>query len=310
MRGALLLAMSLLVGLPGVAKAWSRPGHMVTAAIAYDEIGRRRPDLLPVLAALLDAHPDRAPFEVAIDRTTGAERQRRMFLECARWPDDARETVYDHPTWHASASAVVAADAGPAVRADVERRQGVASGEAVEAFALNVHQFGNRRASPAERAQALCWVLHIVGDIHQPLHTAERFSAAWPDGDRGGGLPQVLDPLTHEPISLHWLWDDSVNRSGVAADVDRRAREIAAAHPRPSLPQLSARSFLAWRRESYELAQVLAYGPGPSTSRDPKAAPALTASDWSAVRAAAETRVALAGYRMADTVIAALDASR
>lgn len=310
MRGALLLAMSLLVGLPGVARAWSRPGHMVTAAIAYDEIGRRRPDLLPVLAALLDAHPDRAPFEVAIDRSTGAERQRRMFLECARWPDDARATVYDHPTWHASASAVVAGDAGPAVRADVERRQGVASGEAVEAFALNVHQFGNRRASPAQRAQALCWVLHIVGDIHQPLHTAERFSAAWPDGDRGGGLPQVLDPLTHEPISLHWLWDDSVNRSGAAADVDRRAREIAAAHPRPSLPQLSAQSFLVWRRESYELAQVLAYGPGPSTSRDPKAAPAVTAADWSAVRAAAETRVALAGYRMADTVIAALDASR
>lgn len=310
MRGALLLAMLLLVGFPDVARAWSRPGHMVTAAIAYDEIGRRRPDLLPVIAALLDAHPDRAPFEVAIDRTTGAERQRRMFLECARWPDDARETVYDHPTWHASASAVVAADAGPAVRADVERRQGVALGDAVEAFALNVHQFGNRRASPAERAQALCWVLHIVGDIHQPLHTAERFSAAWPDGDRGGGLPQVLDPLTHQPISLHWLWDDSVHRSGAAADVDRRAREVAAAHPRPSLPQLSAQSFLVWRRESYELAQVLAYGPGPSTSRDPKAAPAVTAADWSAVRAAAETRVALAGYRMADTVIAALDASR
>lgn len=311
MRGVLLLVIALLAGFPGMARAWTRPGHMVTAAIAYDEIVRRRPDLVPVIAALLDAHPDRAPFQVAVDRATGTDRQRRMFLECARWPDDARQTVYDHPTWHASISAVLAADAPPAVRAAAaERMRGVPSGEAVEAFALNVRQLGDRHASPAERATALCWVLHIVGDIHQPLHTAELFSAAWPSGDGGGALSQVLDPLTREPIALHWLWDDSVNRSGAAADADRRAREIEAAHPRAALPQLSVQDFLAWRQESHDLAVALAYGAGPPTSRDPKTAPAVPEAHWSDVRSAAEKRVALAGYRIADTVISALDASR
>src|SRR5688572_24779272 len=90
------------------AAAWTRPGHMVTAAIAYDEIARQRPDLLPTLERLLDAHADRGPFQVAVDRTTGAERARRMFLEAARWPDDVRQTPHDHPAWHAVLWPVIA----------------------------------------------------------------------------------------------------------------------------------------------------------------------------------------------------------
>jgi hypothetical protein len=282
---------------------------MVTAAIAYDEIVRLRPDLLPALGALLDAHPDRAPFQVAIDRTIGAERQRRMFLECARWPDDARQTPYDHPTWHAALTPLVSADAPAEVRARAARRGD--SGEAIEAVALNFRQLGDPRAAPAQRAFALCWLLHVVGDLHQPLHAAERFSAAWPNGDGGGGLPYVRDPLGPDAISLHWLWDDAILRSGVAADVDRRAREIEAAHPRAALAELKrplAPQEVARRAhdESYALAESLAYGADPPTSARPQDAPAVPPSYWSAVRAAAETRVAIAGYRIADLVIAAL----
>lgn len=311
LKRATAVAIAAVAFAPGAASAWTRPGHMVTAAIAYDEIQRRRPDLLPTIAALLDAHPDRAPFQVAIDRSAGAERARRMFLECARWPDDTRQTVYDHPTWHASLKPVVAADVPPEVRARLVARHGVPTGDANEAFALNYHLLSDPRASTAEKATALCWVLHIVGDVHQPLHTAERFSATWPAGDGGGSLPYVLDPLTHQPISLHWLWDDSVHRSGVAADVDRRAREIETAHPRASLPELRAPTtpdaFDAWaHQESYGLAQSLAYGAEPPTSTDPKTAPTVPESYWSAVRAAAEVRVALAGYRIADLLVATL----
>ncbi|HEX5265103.1 MAG TPA: S1/P1 nuclease, partial [Phenylobacterium sp.] len=156
------------------------------------------------------------------------------------------------------------------------------------------------------------WLLHIVGDLHQPLHAAERFSAAWPDGDGGGSRPYLLDPLTGEPIALHWLWDDSVNRSGVAADVDRRAREIEAAHPRSALAELQTTSppeALARRAhdESYALARSLAYGAEPPTGRRPEDAPPAPQPYWYAVRAAAEVRVAIAGYRIADLVIAALD---
>lgn len=297
----------------GPAAAWTRPGHMVTAAIAYDEIQRQRPDLLPAIAALLDAHPDRGPFQVAVDRSTGAERQRRMFLECARWPDDVRLTPYDHPTWHAALRPVVAADADAETRARVARRGGAPSGEAVEAFALNFRTLADTHASTTERALSLCWVLHIVGDIHQPLHNAEAFSRAYPMGDGGGARPFVRDPIGPDAIALHWLWDDSIHRSGEVSGVDRRAREIEASHPRASLPELRAPAtpdrFAAWGRdESYPLAVSLAYGANPPTSPKAETAPAVPDSYWTAVRAAAETRVALAGYRMADLLIAALGA--
>ena len=43
-----------------------------------------------------------------------------------------------------------------------------------------------RTAAPADRADALCWVCHLVGDIHQPLHCVSLFNATFTSGDRGG----------------------------------------------------------------------------------------------------------------------------
>lgn len=312
MRAA-VLALVAALGLATSAGAWTRPGHMVTAAIAYDEIGRLRPDLLTRLAAILDAHPDRGPFQVAIDRTTGAERARRMFLECARWPDDVRLTSHDHPTWHGTLWPVVAPDAPATTRARVAARGDKPSGEALQALALNYGVLSDARATPAARAEALCWVLHVTGDIHQPLHTAELFSAAYPDGDMGGGRQFVRDPLGDGPIALHWMWDDSISRSGLAADADRKARELEAAHPRASFKTLGPFApdrFAVWaREESYPLAVSTAYGAGVPTAPTEAAAPAVPDAKWQEVRRNAEARVALAGYRMADVVIAALDAA-
>jgi hypothetical protein len=43
-----------------------------------------------------------------------------------------------------------------------------------------------KKENDAERrAVALAWLFHLVGDIHQPLHTTELFSVEYPNGDRG-----------------------------------------------------------------------------------------------------------------------------
>jgi len=310
---AVVLALVTALSLAPPAGAWTRPGHMVTAAIAYDEIQRLRPELLAGLGAILDAHPDRGPFQVAIDRTTGAERARRMFLECARWPDDVRLTGHDHPTWHASLWPVVAPDAPAATRARLAARGDRPSGEALPALALNYGVLADPRATAAARAEALCWVLHVTGDIHQPLHTAELFSAAYPDGDMGGGGQFVRDPLGDGPIALHWMWDDSISRSGLAADADRKARGLEAAHPRAAFKTsgpFAPDRFAVWaREESYPLAVSTAYGAGVPTAPTEAAAPVVPDQKWQEVRRNAEARATLAGYRMADVVIAALDAA-
>src|SRR5688500_13078360 len=89
------------------AMAWSRPGHMVTAAIAYEELRAQDPKVLERIIALAERHPDRGAFEVAIGGARGEERGRRIFLELARWPDDTRGSVHDHPTWHYSSRPLI-----------------------------------------------------------------------------------------------------------------------------------------------------------------------------------------------------------
>lgn len=300
------IAAVVLATAPAEAHAWTRPAHMVTAAIAYDQLASRRPDLLDKIGALLDAHPDRAPFEVAIDRKEGVERRRRMFLECARWPDDARRTPFDHPTWHFALRDVRAHDASPALQTtDV-------LGELREAFALNIQVLSDAVAEPAEKAVALCWVLHLTGDIHQPLHTAQLVTEAFPEGDRGGASRFVLDPLTGAAISLHWLWDDAVHRSGAVGDVDEKASELERQFPRAALTELSApahaRDFSRWAAdESYPLAVRLAFSREITPALNREGATAIPPPYWRTLSEAAARRVTVAGYRIADLLIAALD---
>lgn len=281
------------------AMAWTRPGHMVTAAIAFDDLEATDPDIIDRVAALLDGHPDRGPFEVAEDRSEGRERALRLMMECARWPDDARMTVHDQPSWHVQLRPVVRAeDPPPVAPADRVLMDGT------EAFALNARVMANPDATPAQRAVALCWVMHLAGDVHQPLHTAQLFSSAYPDGDRAGGLQFVIDPLSRRPETFHWFWDDSVHRSGDLESVQARAKDLQLRLPRSVLvpgttPALAA-DYARWADESYALAVSFVYAGGPvggPSEPEAREVPVAYALETMTI---AERRVALAGYRLAD----------
>jgi hypothetical protein len=275
---------------------------MVTAAIAYDELAAHDPAIIDQVMKLMAAHPDKGPFEVAIGRSTGAEKTRRIFLEMARWSDDIRGGAYDHPTWHYAFRPVVDR-ANPPPHPPPEGLDG----EIREAFALNLRIAGDPQAPAADRAVALCWLFHLAGDVHQPLHNAQLFSAKYPDGDHGGGAETVTDPPTGEPVALHWFWDDSVNRLGEPEPVVRRGHELEAKFPRASLADLNGRAdpqaFAGWADESYRLAESLAYRPGALEGPEGRTLNPAYAAD---VTAATERRVALAGYRLADILRLAL----
>lgn len=278
---------------------------MVTAAIAYEELASD-PKVRATLIDLLEAHPDRGPFEVVIDRAVGEPRQRRIFYQCARWADDARGTPFDNPTWHYAARPVVAADF-PAERSRLEAIEG----SAIEAFALNISVLGDRRASKAERAFALCWVMHLVGDIHQPLHTAQLFSKPFPDGDELGSKQFVREKAGDVPVTLHWYWDDRVHRSGTQESVKKRAVELVARYPRIGFEKIEIRSsaadFASWaRNESHALAVSKTYGLRTSKSFEPVGATVAHGRYATASLGISEQRVALAGYRLADILRAAI----
>ena len=57
------------------------------------------------------------------------------------------------------------------------------------------------------KAIDLCWVEHLGGDIHQPLHATSWFSKEYPQGDQGGNLVLVRNG-ENVIIPLHTYWDD------------------------------------------------------------------------------------------------------
>jgi S1/P1 Nuclease len=299
--------LALLLGLFSLsASAWSRPGHMVSGAIVYEELNASDPQLLAQILELMARHPERAPFEVAVGREGGEERARRMLMEMARWPDDIRGGLYDHATWHYSGRALSDTKQPPA-----QARRPEVAGAALEALALNAVVVADSSASQGERAVALCWLFHLVGDIHQPLHAADQVSATLPNGDRGGGLQFLLDPETRQPVTLHQFWDGAVHGSPEGASAISRARELRTKYPRSAFPELAkkpegVRDFAAWAKESYDLARTLAYGPDLKTSAVDTTAPMPSDKYVKDATTAAERRVTLAAYRLTDLLKALL----
>jgi hypothetical protein len=332
-RLSALLAVLIFGAVAPSALAFDHPGHMTTAAIAFAEIERTRPDLIEKIGMLFLAHPDPAPFWVAAGEAKGKERARRMFIEAARWPDDAKWTPHDRPTWHSARWAIVAEDAPPEAKAAAAARKGKPVGQAIEALELNFATLSNPESGPAERARALCWVLHGMGDIHQPLHVSDLFSEDFPVGNAAGTLSYVDDPIGDTTIPLHILWDSNTLRSAALAEVDRHVQEFLKKYPRSSFPELKADgepgAFREWAQESHQVAVDWAYEI--KTVSDPNKdldadrlvknmvkfilegispvdeAPEVPPEYWEKLQQTAHRRITLAGYRIADLIISAAD---
>jgi hypothetical protein len=158
-------------------------------------------------------------------------------------------------------------------------------------------------ASDDIRSYDLVWILHLVGDVHQPLHAVGRFTKAIPAGDTGGNSENVI-PATGETISLHAYWDrmfggysspygaifDASEREGLA---NLKVNAIAAAISDPD----------AWIQESAELAKQFAYAAPVSTGTN---AVFLTREYETNARNIARSQAALAAARLANLLNKAL----
>ena len=220
--------------------------------------------------------------------------------------------------------------------AAADARQGKPAGQAIQALTLNYAMLENPESSPKERAELLCWVFHTLGDLHQPMHVSDLFSAEFPAGNAAATMSYVEDPVTETPIPLHILWDMNALRSPELADVDGYAEELIRQYPRSSFPELTEHpfngptAFNEWARESYEIAAAWAYEgvetpPDPDMGQDTDRliqnmvkfilegvapvdeAPQLPDGYWEKLQLTTAQRISPAGYRMADLVLAAAD---
>jgi hypothetical protein len=164
---------------------------------------------------------------------------------------------------------------------------------AIRAFRRSI---GSPDAPMSQRAYALTWLVHLVGDVHQPLHCATRVTREHPRGDRGGNLfeiaPYPIPEVAPDPANLHAFWDAVLGADTRLGAVRELAREAERTDP-PERADLLDEG--AWIRESFDYARSAAYAP-----LDARAGAArITPSYFDSARALALGRVKLAGRRLA-----------
>ena len=275
----LLIFLSLLLCCSPAA-AWNAAGHRLVAVIAWQQLSAPSRQFV---SAALAAHPDYGRWREKAGGQGGAA----LFAEAATWADSIRNDprYYDedrdeatpplagrydsrrHKSWH-----YIDLDAaGHLVKGQLDRQ---------------IERLGRLLGTtndPAEIAYALPWLLHLVGDLHQPLHAGS--------ADDGGGTRSLVEnpfrrgqPLT----TLHAYWDDLPGPSSLRGRrLQGAAARLLAAHRPPAQGDADL-----WREESRQL-RYAAY-----PRRAGGLSPIIDGKFHRQARATAERRLAEAGYRL------------
>jgi hypothetical protein len=105
-------------------------------------------------------------------------------------------------------------------------------------------------ASRAAKAEALKFVVHFVGDLHQPLHDED-------NGDRGGNERQAI--FNGRPDNLHWVWDTGL-LVRLGRDPDGLARRLEKRITAEEVLEWQRGTVLQWANEAHGIARAVAYG--------------------------------------------------
>jgi hypothetical protein len=299
---ALILTTLIVFALTTSALAWNHFGHLTVAAIAYDHL---TPKVRTTVDALLKLNPS---YKQWVAGVAAQDKRKVAFMRAATWPDliktnamgyqndgerptgpdAARNIGYAdklmHRYWH-FIDRPFSPDHAELLEPDSPNAQ-----TQIAAFRATLT---DPHASKELKSYDLVWLLHLVGDVHQPLHATSRFDQQQPKGDRGGNAVKLCTKPTSCEGKLHAFWDDVLSTSDSYKTAITKAKALT-----PADAQLAAIPDEAiWIEESFQAAQQTVYaapvgvGEGPYT---------LDTAYKTAARELAERRIALAGRRLAN----------
>jgi hypothetical protein len=307
-RGRVLAFVALALALaaaPRPALAWNKAGHMVTGVLAYRTLASRDPAVAARIVELLKQHPDYEKSWLPLIQASGLAHDEMLFALAARWPDDVRNDPNFHRgSWHYVNFPLVAPG-------DTTRPPAANAGDLLNVLPKTIAVLRDSLTPAPQKAIALCWLFHLTGDIHQPLHAVSLFGERWPQGDRGGNLFWVKPGVVDRAVNLHAFWDDVVlpDEDARPAPVGEAASRLAKAFPRDALAtEVAVLDPIVWARdESLAIARADAYRDfGMPGAAQADRAPIVPSGYKAAVRAVAERRLTLASYRLAEELSAAL----
>jgi hypothetical protein len=280
--------------------AWNNTGHMVAAYIAYVNLS---PNTKAQIDKILQHHPDYKRWIEGQKKDKNA-RYLTAFLIASTWADAIKgdSRFYDengslpstpllngfpdmrrHREWH-FIDVPFSPDGTPE---PPPRLPNLAS--KIQDFERAL----NSKSSETAQAYVLVWLIHLIGDIHQPLHSVNWFTKNKPTGDRQG-----IDVLVDDEAgNLHKFWDDLIGRTVDRQDIIQLATTLLN-EPKPAgLDDLNVRD---WLQENVRIARNVIYtfnyesmGTRPLT---------LSQSYMSRSKSVARQRISLAGYRLAGTL--------
>ena len=248
--------MALAVGLAAPCFGWGEEGHRLVVAIAE---GLMTP--------------------AAKARVTATLMPGERLQELASWADEIRRTRKDTEEWHY-------VDV-PLTSAGLDMKRDCPNGNCVVGKVVDFrNKWRDPSLSPGSRREALLFLVHFIGDLHQPLHCED-------NGDRGGNDVPVL--FLHGRTNLHTLWD-----SGLLRDMDGEDHLITALNQAITAEEAAAWSGSTveqWADESFHAAQTTVYGLLPAAP----AGQAVPLSKWyeQMAQPVVEQQLKKAGVRLA-----------
>lgn len=269
---------------------WST-GHMIVSRIAYEEIKKKDPGLL-------------SKIEKEIDTLTQYSKEdQHSFVESAVWADDNKGigwTAFNE--WHFVDTPVVAPD----FHGETEKNKMNATWAIYE---MRKTLNNNRKPSfDSTLALSFAWryLIHLVGDIHQPLHASTLYSKEFPNSDRGGNSFKVNYPGDKQIKNLHALWDACVDqygslwaplKSGDWNSITQYVDSITSQFPRSKVQErVKILDDRKWAQESYEISKNVVYD-GISNGDTP------SKEYIERGRRVINEQLAVAGYRLADLMM-------
>lgn len=224
MRRRLLTVCLLLVAAAPVladdgAPFWGQTGHRVIARVAA---GRLSPEARRTVQQLI-------PGESLASVATWADSIRPHRPATAPWH------YVNIPVWDSIYRPAAVCPTGNCIVAALEKQLMI---------------LADRQQSRSARADALKWVVHLVGDLHQPLHVGDR-------GDRGGNdVKLTWDGRTS---NLHSVWDSGLLAGTGTSEEQLVVQVTRTLQRRGDLARLTSGSIIDWAIESHDVARDVVY---------------------------------------------------
>ncbi|MFQ5752728.1 MAG: S1/P1 nuclease [bacterium] len=276
--------LGLLLFLNTSLSAWWDSGHMAVVQIAYEEL---QPEAKDKADAYMEAVS--GPFPNYSD-----------FIMASIWADDIiHDGIKSFFTWHGSArpfdpEGILSQQEHEKILASIK------GNDIVWIIKECMKTLKDPKATPWAKGFMLRFLIHMVGDVHQPSHCITYYSRQFPEGDRAG----TLFKIKHERYkSLHDMFDGAFGLGDRRPErpmseedkqyLDDLVSLLKERFPRDSFRQLGEQNIDKWRQESYDIGVHFAYAnlsPNePTTDQFMEEGKIITGR-----------QLALAGYRLAD----------